>query len=58
MKTKVTADWAKAQAYELKIAYPHLDNAQDIINQAIADGRYEDENEVLAVWGRLMRYFQ
>jgi DNA transposition AAA+ family ATPase len=58
MKTKVTVDWAKAQANELLVAYSHLTNAQDIINQAIADGKYEDKNQVLAIWGRLMRHFR
>jgi hypothetical protein len=58
MKTKVTVEWAKAQANELVAIYPHLTNATDVMNQAIRDGKYQDKREYLAVWGRVMRLFR
>jgi hypothetical protein len=58
MKTKVTVEWAKSEAERLKAKYPHLDDAQKVVDRAVLDGELTEPNEILIVWGRLMRLFR
>jgi hypothetical protein len=49
------AEFAKAFALKLVSDYPHVTNVQDLMDIAWAEGRFEDESEALAVWGRVIR---
>lgn len=51
----VTKEWAIAYANKLRKDYPQLSNANAIIEKALNDGILENETEMLAVWGRLMK---
>jgi hypothetical protein len=51
----MSAATAKAKALELVIKYSHLDNVQDVIDQAKADNSFANNDEMLAVWGRVCR---
>ena len=53
--TYLTKEWATQFAAKLRSDYPELSSVNDIIDRAKADGRFESEIEMLAVWGRLMR---
>jgi len=53
--THLTKEWATQFAAKLRSDYPELSSVNEIIERAKADGRFESEIEMLAVWGRLMR---
>lgn len=53
--TYLTKEWATQFAAKLRSDYSELSSVNDIIDRAKADGRFESETEMLAVWGRLMR---
>jgi hypothetical protein len=53
--TYLTKEWATQFAAKLRSDYPELSSVNEIIDRAKADGRFESEIEMLAVWGRLMR---
>jgi hypothetical protein len=53
--TELSKEWAIQFAAKLRSDYPELSSVQEIVDRAKADGRFENEIEMLAVWGRLMR---
>ena len=46
---------AKAKALELVCLYSDATNVQDLIDFAKADNHFNNEDELLAVWGRVCR---
>ena len=50
-----TTEQAKNKASELVLLYPNAKNVQDLINTAQANGHFENETELLSVWGRVCR---
>jgi hypothetical protein len=51
----VTTEMAKAKALELVCLYSDATNVQDLIDFAKADNHFNNEDELLAVWGRVCR---
>jgi hypothetical protein len=51
----LTIQEAKDKAQNLVDLYPHLTNVQDLIETAKADGRFNNETELISVWGRVCR---
>jgi hypothetical protein len=49
------AQWAKEFARYLVEKYPDKDNVQDLIEIAKANGHFDNEVEMLSVWGRVCR---
>ena len=47
--------WANEYAKKLVELYPNAKTVEDVIDQAKEDGRFENEDEMLMVWGRLLR---
>ena len=50
-----TTEQAKNKASELVLLYPNAKTVQDLINTAQANGHFENEIEMLSVWGRVCR---
>jgi len=50
-----TRDWAIKFATKLIEIYPDAKTVEDVIDLAQEDGRFETNEEMLAVWGRLNR---
>lgn len=50
-----TTEQAKNKANELVLLYPNAKTVQDLINTAQANGHFENETEMLSVWGRVCR---
>lgn len=46
---------AKAAAQELLNKYPQHKTVEDVIDAAKNDNYFDNENDMLIVWGRLMR---
>jgi hypothetical protein len=49
------AQWAKEFARYLVEKYPDQGNVQDLIEIAKANGHFDNEVEMLSVWGRVCR---
>ena len=57
MNTQEKKKFGIAFAQKLIEIYPNAKSAQEVTDLAIQDGRFEDNNEMLIVWGRLNRLF-
>ena len=47
--------FAIAFAKKLTLDYPEAKNVQDLMDTAMQAGRFENKEEMLAVWGRVCR---
>jgi hypothetical protein len=54
-KPATGAEFAKAFALKLVSDYPQAKNVQELMDIAHAEGRFENETEMLTVWGRVCR---
>jgi hypothetical protein len=50
-----TKEVAIAYAEKLTHDYPNARNVRELMDMAIKDGRFENKNEMLSVWGRVCR---
>jgi len=50
-----TKEFAIAYAKKLVSDYPQAKTVEDLIDIAQANGRFENEIEMLSVWGRALR---
>lgn len=50
-----TKEFAIEFATKLISDYPQALTVEDLMDVAIKDGRFEDNHEMLAVWGRVLR---
>jgi hypothetical protein len=51
----MSKEFAIALASKLVSDYPNAQTVQQLMNQAQADGRFENNTEILLVWGRVCR---
>ena len=51
----MSKEFAIAFASKLVSDYPNATTVQQLMNQAQAEGRFEDNTEMLSVWGRVCR---
>jgi len=51
----LTKEWATQFAAKLRTDYPELLTVKEIVDRAKSEGRFENEVEMLAIWGRLMK---
>lgn len=48
-------EFATAYAKKLTQDYPNAKNVKELMDIAMKDGRFQDETEMLSVWGRVCR---
>ena len=51
----LTREEGMDKARELLSAYPGLTTVEDVIDRAVSDGVLERDDNLLIVWGRLLR---
>lgn len=51
----MSKEFAIAFASKLVSDYPNAKTVQQLMSQAMADERFEDNTEMLSVWGRVCR---